>query len=117
MIRFLLQISQGARRYIFAIVAVGITDVALTLLFVLSSKELVDIATGESQRDFLLMASLLAIQVLFQILLRSIEVRITSLAEVKVANSLRNILFEHHHSHIISFHVVLIIVHFTGVCV
>ena len=33
------------------------------------------------------MASLLAIQVLFQILLRSIEVRITSLAEVKVANS------------------------------
>ena len=95
MIRFLLKISQGARRFIFAIVAVGITDVALTLLFVWSSKELVDIATGESQRDFLFMASLLAIQVLFQILLRSIEVRITSLAEVKVANSLRNILFEH----------------------
>jgi len=95
MIRFLLQISQGARRYIFAIIAVGITDVALTLLFVWSSKELVDIATGESQRDFLFMASLFAIQVLFQILLRSIEVRITSLAEVKVANSLRNILFEH----------------------
>ncbi|MFA5713719.1 MAG: ABC transporter ATP-binding protein [Bacteroidales bacterium] len=95
MYKLLLKISRGVRSKLIAIFAIGVADVFLTLLFVWSSKELVDIATGASSRSFVLLASLLALQVLMQISLRGIEIKVVNLTEVKLANSMRSLLFDH----------------------
>lgn len=95
MIRFLLQITRGTQYSLIAIVTIGLLDVILTLLFVWSSKTLVDIATGDHQGSFLMWASLLGGQIVLQIALRAAEVRITNLTEVKLANRVRHTLFAH----------------------
>lgn len=78
-----------------AIFAIGILDVFLTLLFVWSSKELIDIVTGVSGRPFLHISLLLILQVVIQIAMRAAEVRLVNLTEVRLANSLRSMLFDH----------------------
>lgn len=80
---------------LFVLSAIGIGEVLLTLLFVWSSKALVDVATGDREGSLLYWSLLLAGQILLQIALRAAEVRLTQLAEVKLGNLMRHRLFSH----------------------
>ncbi|MDD4159029.1 MAG: ABC transporter ATP-binding protein [Proteiniphilum sp.] len=95
MIRFLVYLSKGLRMRILSLIAIGIGEVALTLLFVWSSKALIDVATGDRQGSLLSWSLFLGGQILLQIALRAAEVRLTQLTEVKLGNRVRHTLFSH----------------------
>ncbi len=95
MIRFLQFLSKGQWMRLFVLSAIGIGEVLLTLLFVWSSKALIDVATGDREGSLLYWSLLLAGQILLQIALRAAEVRLTQLAEVKLGNLMRHRLFSH----------------------
>jgi ABC-type multidrug transport system fused ATPase/permease subunit len=95
MIRFLLFLSKGLRMRLFTLIAIGIGEVILTLLFVWSSKALIDVATGDREGSLLYWSLFLGGQILLQIALRAAEVRLTQLAEVKLGNRMRYTLFSH----------------------
>ena len=95
MIRFLLYLSKGLRMRLFALIAIGFGEVLLTLLFVWSSKSLIDVATGDREGSLLNWSLFLGGQILLQIALRAVEVRLRQLAEVKLGNRIRHTLFSH----------------------
>ncbi|MDN4754226.1 ABC transporter ATP-binding protein [Porphyromonadaceae bacterium W3.11] len=95
MFKFLHQISKGIRSSLIALIAVGLADVLLTLAFVWSTKALVDVATGDREGSFILYVGLLIGQVILQIAVRAIEVRVTQITEVKLSNQIRYKLFNH----------------------
>ncbi len=80
---------------LFALIAIGFGEVLLTLLFVWSSKSLIDVATGDREGLLLNWSLFLGGQILLQIALRAVEVRLRQLAEVKLGNRIRHTLFSH----------------------
>lgn len=78
-----------------AISLVSIVEVAASLVFVWFSKCLIDVATGRMSGSFLTYALLLVGVLLVQIVSRLLVIRLRNSTEVRVANTLREKVFEH----------------------
>ena len=107
--RWIWQASEGARRMVLVNALVGILDVALGLVFVWFSKEIIDIATGAREGNMVTYSIIMAALMLAEIGVRALDSWIANTLSVRNRNRLRHRLFarlmrsewrglEHHHS-------------------
>ena len=94
-IHWLWQAIKGLRGKIVLRGVLGVCHIFISLFFIWQSKQMVDIATGNSEGSFWLGAALLVVSILSQILLSTIGARIEVNAEVSLRNKLRYKLFHH----------------------
>ena len=66
MIRKIIETTRGYRKRIFLMTILGMLYVASSLGFVWCSKEVIDIATGNSDKNFVVFASVMSLFLLFQ---------------------------------------------------
>ena len=92
-IQRLVSLTRGYRLRIALCSVVGIVYVCVSLVFIAVCKQLVDIATGHSDKDITLFIALMLGSMLLQITLSSLENRLNSLNTVSLRNMLRHKLF------------------------
>lgn len=88
-LQFLRFTSKGFKSGIGLITFIGLSEVASSLAFVLFSKTIIDVATGEREGNLLQYSIILVTLVVFQILLRLWDIRLRRMTEVRMANSIR----------------------------
>ena len=89
MLKFLRFAVRGYRSRISLIMLIEMLGVAASLAFVWFSKKTIDIATGDASGVLLHYAIALAGLILLQIVLRSVDVSVRRMTEVRMANSIR----------------------------
>lgn len=87
--------TEGLRMRLLAQVVVGVVHVALSLCYVWTSKQLVDIATGREQGSIILYIGLMAGCLVMQIMLSAFSSRLEVESEVDLRNRMRYRLFSH----------------------
>ncbi len=93
MLHFFKQITAGYRKQLAVIVAIGVFEVLLSLLFVYFSKEIIDVATGVKEASLSVLAILLVLLIAAQILFRIVDVHLRNLTEVRLSNHIRRMVF------------------------
>ena len=87
--------TEGLRLRLLAQVVVGVVHVALSLCYVWTSKQLVDIATGREQGSVILYIGLMVGCLALQIMLSALSSRLEVESEVDLRNRMRYRLFSH----------------------
>ena len=87
--------TEGLRMRLLAQVVVGVVHVALSLCYVWTSKQLVDIATGREQGSVILYIGLMVGCLALQIMLSALSSRLEVESEVDLRNRMRYRLFSH----------------------
>lgn len=93
LLRFVREVSRGHRKALWAIVRVGILNVAVSLSFVWALKRMIDIATGDAQGSLLYISIILVLLTLMRITCNVQEVRYINRTEVRVGNAIRQKIF------------------------
>lgn len=94
-LRWLLSAAEGVRGRIVLRALVGMIHVSMSMLFVWTCKQLIDIATSSADGDLWFFVGLLVLYNVMQILLSTIVSRLETQTEVVLKNSLRHRLFTH----------------------
>lgn len=95
MISFLKHITQGFRGKLTLIILIRVVQVTLSLLFVWFSKKAIDLATGVTDGTLWRTGTLLIAITLVQIVLRTYDVRLRNMTEVRMSNRIRRMVYEH----------------------
>ena len=94
-IKWLWAAAEGLRARIFLQAAVGVVHVAVSLMYVWTSKQLVDIATSRVEGNIYLFIVAMVACILTQILLSTYVSRMEVESELDMKNRLRHRLFSH----------------------